>query len=228
VLNLTGLAFGLTLYLGQLAAANIVVLLLVTAAISVVLGMGMPTVAVYVLLAALIAPAMVKAGLDPMASHMFLLYFGMLSMITPPVALASFAAASIAKADFWRTGWEGVKIGWIAYVVPFVFVFQPSVLFRGHLWTGLWEIATSCFGVILGTAAMVGHARGPLPAPWRAAAVVAAVLLFLPAESLPGAADLDLSLGGLVVPSGLLLNLAGIVLGAAIFLLEARRVRAAV
>jgi TRAP-type uncharacterized transport system fused permease subunit len=70
----------LTLYLGQLAAANIVVLLLVTAAISIVLGMGMPTVAVYVLLAALIAPAMVKAGLDPMASHMFLLYFGMLSM----------------------------------------------------------------------------------------------------------------------------------------------------
>src|SRR5690606_512771 len=75
VLNLTGLAFGLTLYLGQIAEANIMVLLLVTAAISIVLGMGMPTVAVYVLLAALIAPAMVKAGLDPLASHMFLLYF---------------------------------------------------------------------------------------------------------------------------------------------------------
>jgi TRAP-type uncharacterized transport system fused permease subunit len=227
VLNLTGLAFGLTLFLGQLAQANVVVLLLVTAAISIVLGMGMPTVAVYVLVAVLIAPSMVKAGLDPLAAHMFLLYFGMLSMITPPVALASFVAASIAKADFWRTGWEGVKIGWIAYVVPFVFVFQPSVLFRGHLWTGLWEIATACFGVVLGTAALVGYAKGPLAGPWRAAAVLAALLLFLPADTIPGAGDFTLSLGEIAVPSGMLLNVIGVVVGAAIFLLEARRLRAA-
>lgn len=227
VLNLTGLAFGLTLYLGQLAAANIMVLLLVTAAISIVLGMGMPTVAVYVLLAALIAPAMVKAGLDPMASHMFLLYFGMLSMITPPVALASFAAASIAKADFWSTGWQGVKIGWIAYVVPFVFVFQPSVLFRGHVWTGLWEIGTACFGVVLGTAAIVGHAKGPLAWPWRAAAALAALLLFLPAESIPGAAGYTVALGDLAVPGGLLLNLLGVAAGAAVLAFDARRIRAA-
>jgi TRAP-type uncharacterized transport system fused permease subunit len=120
-----------------------------------------------------------------------------------------------------------VKIGWIAYVVPFVFVFQPSVLFRGHLWTGLWEIATACFGVVLGTAALVGHAKGQLAAPWRAAAAFAALLLFLPAETLPGAADLTLTLGSLVVSSGLLLNVAGVVFGAAIFILEARRVRAA-
>ncbi len=226
VLNLTGLAFGLTLYLGELAAANIFVLLFVAAAISIVLGMGMPTVAVYVLLAALIAPAMTKAGLDPMAAHLFLLYFGMLSMITPPVALASFAAASIAKADFWRTGLEGVKIGWIAFVVPFVFVFQPSLLFRGDLWTGLWELGTSCFGVVLGTAALVGYARGPLGWPWRLAAAFAAFLLFLPAETLPGASGLKLAIGSLTVPSGLLLNVAGLVLGAAIFVLEARRVRA--
>ncbi|MBL8664223.1 MAG: TRAP transporter fused permease subunit [Candidatus Odyssella sp.] len=225
VLNLTGLAFGLTLYLGQLAESNVVVLLLVTAAISVVLGMGMPTVAVYVLLAALIAPAMVKAGLDPMAAHMFLLYFGMLSMITPPVALASFAAASIARADFWRTGWEGVKIGWIAYVVPFVFVFQPSVLFRGNLWTGLWEIATACFGVVLGTAAIVGHAKGPVGPAWRAAAGAASVLLFLPVDRLPDAAKLDFALGGVALSGGLVLNLAGAAAGAALLALEARRAR---
>ncbi len=227
VLNVTGLAFGLTLYLGQLAAANILVLLLVTAAISIVLGMGMPTVAVYVLVAVLIAPSMVKAGLDPLAAHMFLLYFGMLSMITPPVALASFAAASIAKADFWSTGWQGVKIGWIAYVVPFVFVFQPSVMFRGDLWIGLWEIGTACFGVVLGTAAIVGHARGPLAWPWRAAAALAALLLFLPAEALPGATGYGLALGDLVLPAGLLLNLFGVAAGAAILALDARRIRAA-
>lgn len=223
VLNVTSLAFGLTLYLGQLAEANIVVLLLVTAAISIVLGMGMPTVAVYVLLAALIAPAMVKAGLDPMAAHMFLLYFGMLSMITPPVALASFAAASIAKADFWSTGWQGVKIGWIAYVVPFVFVFQPSVLFRGNVWTGLWEIATACFGVVLGTAAIVGHAKSPLAWPWRLAAAAAALLLFLPAEAIPGATGFALGIDDLRLPGGMLLNLLGVAFGAAILLRDSRR-----
>jgi TRAP transporter 4TM/12TM fusion protein len=223
VLNLTGLAFGLTLYLGQLAEADILVLLLAAAAISIVLGMGMPTVAVYVLLAALIAPAMVKAGLDPMAAHMFLLYFGMLSMITPPVALASFAAAGIAKADFWSTGWQGVKIGWIAYVVPFVFVFQPSVLFRGNVWIGLWEIATASFGVVLGTAAVVGHAKGPLAWPWRLAAAAAALLLFLPAEAIPGATGFAIGIDDLRLPGGMLLNLLGVAFGAALLLRDSRR-----
>ena len=212
VLNLTGLAFQLTLYLGQIASANIIILLLVTAAIGMVLGLGLPTVAVYVLLASLIGPAMTKSGLEPIASHMFLLYFGMLSMITPPVALASFAAASIAKADFWKTGWEGMRIGWIAYVVPFVFVFQPSMLFRGSIWLGLFEFATSCVGVILGTAALVGWARGPLTWPWRAAATGMAALLFLPAEYIPG---------------GWIINTAALVCGIAGLVLEARRARAA-
>jgi TRAP transporter 4TM/12TM fusion protein len=236
VLNLAGLAFGLTLYLGQLAEANVFVLLLVTAGISIVLGMGMPTVAVYVLVAALIAPSMIKAGLDPLAAHMFLLYFGMLSMITPPVALASFAAASIAKADFWRTGWEGVKIGWIAYILPFVFIFQPSSLFRGDLWTGIWELATSCFGVVLGTAAVVGYARGPLTWPLRLAAAGAAVLLFIPSESLPaGAVSVYaeavrlwlLDHAGLSLRPGMVVNLVGVVLGIAIFAVDRGRVQRA-
>jgi TRAP transporter 4TM/12TM fusion protein len=213
VLNLTGLAFQLTLYLGQIASANIIVLLLVTAAIGMVLGLGLPTVAVYVLLASLIGPAMTKSGLEPIAAHMFLLYFGMLSMITPPVALASFAAASIAKADFWKTGWEGMRIGWIAYVVPFVFVFQPSMLFRGNIWLGLFEFATAVVGVILGTAALVGYARGPLSWPWRFAAAALAALLFLPAEYIAG---------------GWVINIAAGVLGIGGLVLEARRARMAI
>jgi len=235
VLNLTGLAFGLTLYLGRLAEADVFVLLLVTAGIAIVLGMGMPTVAVYVLVASLIAPSMIKAGIDPLAAHMFLLYFGMLSMITPPVALASFAAASIARADFWRTGWEGVKIGWIAYVIPFVFVFQPSILFRGNLWIGLWELATSCFGVVLGTAALVGYAKGPLAWLWRLVALVAAVLLFLPVDALPKDTSLGLYAAaaeawlrhttGIHAPAGVALNLIGIALGVAVFATDAGRVR---
>jgi TRAP transporter 4TM/12TM fusion protein len=212
VLNLTGFAFQLTLVLGQIASANIVILLLVTAGIGMVLGLGLPTVAVYVLLASLIGPAMTKSGLEPVASHMFLLYFGMLSMITPPVALASFAAASIAKTDFWKTGWEGMRIGWIAYVVPFVFAFQPSMLFRGNIWLGLFEFATSAVGVILGTGALVGWAKGPLSATERLVAVVLAALLFLPAEYIGG---------------GWYINGAALALGIAAIWLEARRTKSA-
>jgi TRAP transporter 4TM/12TM fusion protein len=211
VLNLTGFAFQLTLVLGQIASANIVVLLLVTAVIGIVLGLGLPTVAVYVLLASLIGPAMTKSGLEPVAAHMFLLYFGMLSMITPPVALASFAAASIAKSDFWQTGWEGMRIGWIAYVVPFVFVFQPSMLLRGDAWIGLFEFSTAVVGVILGTAALVGWAKAPLSWRERLGAAILAALLFLPAERIGG---------------GWYINGMGLAVGVAAIAFEARRARA--
>ncbi len=93
------MSFALTLLLVQVGSNSLWLLLFLAALVSIVLGMGMPTVGVYVLLAALVAPAMVKIGLSPMASHMFVLYFGMMSMITPPVALAAFAAASLAQTD---------------------------------------------------------------------------------------------------------------------------------
>ncbi len=208
VLQLSGLSFALTLYLIQLASSHVLLLLGMTAAIGIVLGMGMPTVAVYVLLAALIGPAMVAAKLEPVAAHMFLLYYGMLSMITPPVALASFTAASIAKADFWRTGWEGMRIGWICFVIPFVFVFQPSTLFRGDWRIGLAELAFASFGVVLGTAAIVGWMRRPLSWAWRALAVLAALCLFLPLE---------------VFGSSLALNLIGAGLGAAVIYFDWRQ-----
>ena len=102
--------------------------------------MGMPTVGVYVLLAALVAPAMVKIGLSPMASHMFVMYFGMMSMITPPVALAAYAAASLAGTDPMKTGWTAVRFGWIAYIIPFLFVRSPSLLLDGTLTSVLMAV----------------------------------------------------------------------------------------
>jgi TRAP transporter 4TM/12TM fusion protein len=184
VLAQTGLSFSLTNYLSHLASANVLLLLAVTAAICMVLGMGMPTVGVYVLVAPLMGPALKAAGLDPVASHMFLLYFGMLSMITPPVAVASFTAASIAKTDFWKTGWEGVRVGWICYVVPFVFVFQPAILFRGDALAALWELACAAVGVVAATAALVGYLSRDIGPAWRLGHAAAAILLFLPLEAL--------------------------------------------
>ena len=131
VLNITGLSFALTLLLVQVGSGNLWLLLFLAAIVSIILGMGMPTVGVYVLLAALVAPAMVKIGLSPMASHMFVMYFGMMSMITPPVAIAAYAAASLAQTDPMKTGWTAVRFGWIAFIIPFLFIRSPSLLLEG-------------------------------------------------------------------------------------------------
>ena len=88
--------------------------------------MGMPTISVYVLTATLLAPSLVKLGVTPMAAHMYVMYFGMLSMITPPVAIAAYAAANIARVSGWTTGWTAVVVGWSTFFIPFLFVLEPS------------------------------------------------------------------------------------------------------
>ena len=93
--------------------------------------MGLPTVGVYVLLATLVAPSLVEVGVKPMAAHLYVMYFGMMSMITPPIAIAAFAAASVAKADPMRTGFAATRFGWTAFIVPVLFVYSPSLLLIG-------------------------------------------------------------------------------------------------
>ena len=107
------------------------VLLLLIAVLAFVLGIGLPTVSVYILTATLLAPALVKLGVTPMAAHMFVMYNGMLSMITPPVAFAAYAAANIARTDGWTTGWVACLVGWSTFILPFLFVLTPSLLMDG-------------------------------------------------------------------------------------------------
>jgi len=193
ILNITGLAFGLTLQLLTVTGQNIVLLLVVTAALGVLLGMGMPTVGVYIIMATLIAPALVKAGIAPMAAHMFVLYFGIMSMVTPPVALAAFAAANIGGADQNRTGWTAARIGWSAYIVPFLFVFSPSLLMSGNPLTIAWSFVTAALGVWMGTIGVVGYYSRPLAVPLRALFVLAGVLMLIPADAFRGAVVTDLA-----------------------------------
>ena len=134
VLNSTGLAFQLSLILTTLGEKQgVVVMLLLTAVISIVLGMGMPTAAIYIVLATVIAPALVEMKITPMAAHLFLFYFGLLSMLTPPVAVASMVAAGLAGADMWRTGIVGVLLASSAYLLPFFWVFNPAILLDGSI-----------------------------------------------------------------------------------------------
>ena len=161
-LNISGISFGLTLQLIAISGENLFVLLILTALISIVLGMGMPTVSVYVLTASLLAPSIVKLGVSPMAAHMYVMYFGMLSMITPPVAIAAYAAANIARVSGWNAGWNAVIVGWSTFFIPFLFVTEPSMLMDASWPVIAWNFARNILGIFVGTAGIVGFALAPL------------------------------------------------------------------
>jgi TRAP-type uncharacterized transport system fused permease subunit len=162
ILNKSGGGFALTLFLVKLGGGNLYILLLLAAIICIVLGMGMPTTGVYVLLAALVAPSLIEAGVAKLSAHMFILYFGMMSMITPPIALAAFAAASISQADPMKTGFVAMRMGWVAYVIPFLFVLSPTLLAVGAPWKIALNAVTATIGVYIVSVAMVGFFTRPL------------------------------------------------------------------
>ncbi|MFO7855154.1 MAG: TRAP transporter fused permease subunit [Paracoccaceae bacterium] len=203
----SGLSFGLSFFLIQLGETSLLLLLAVTAGVCILLGMGLPTVGVYLLLSTLAAPPLVQLGLEPMAAHLFVLYFGMLSMITPPVAIAAFVAANMAGAPAMRTGWEAVRIAWPAYVVPFLFAGSPALLLMGGAVDTLAGVATALLGVWLATSGIVGWMGQPLGATFRAAAVIAGLAVLTPHGMIEG---------------GVLVNLAGAALGAAVWAMSRR------
>jgi TRAP transporter 4TM/12TM fusion protein len=205
ILNVTGLSFALTIALVHIGGGSPTLLLLLAAAIAIVLGMGMPTVGVYVLLAALVAPALTEVGIPAMAAHLFVLYFGMLSMTTPPVAVAAFAAASIGQADFMKTGLAGVRFGWSAYIVPFLFVMSPALLMQGHWFQVTMAFMTATMGIYLVSVGIVGYMTRPVAPVLRLVFVVAGLLMMIPSDGFPGAIWADI---------------VGFALGAALMLVE--------
>ncbi len=176
ILNVTGLGFALTLVLVDAVGSSLILLLLISAVVCIILGMGMPTSGVYVLLASLVAPSLVKAGVEPIAAHLFILYFGMMSMITPPVALAAFAAAAISRAGAVATGLAAMRIGWAAFILPFAFVSTPALLFNGSLQEVAIATALTALGVAGVTTGIVGHWGRNLGPLLRLAFVVLGVL----------------------------------------------------
>ncbi|MGH7277575.1 MAG: TRAP transporter permease, partial [Candidatus Rokuibacteriota bacterium] len=179
-LQLSGFTAKLPLLLTSVAGGNALLLLVLSALVCVVLGMSLPTTVVYITLAVLVAPALTQLGIVPLAAHLFLFYFGMLSLITPPNCLATFTAAAIARADFWKTGWTGMKLGIVAYIVPFVFVFHPALIFEGSAADVALAAATAAAGVVLLAIGCVGYLFRPLGAPKRALFIAAGLLLIPP------------------------------------------------
>ena len=197
IMSISGLAFGMTLQLMALSGDNVFLLLLLIAMLAFLLGIGLPTVSVYILTATLLAPALIKLGVTPMAAHMFVMYNGILSMITPPVAFAAYAAATIARVDGWTTGWLACLVGWSTFVLPFLFVLTPSLLMDGPALAIGLNLARVLFGIYLGTAAVVGQALTPLGPRGRGLYALLAVAVVLPPEAFAGAMWLNAAGSGL-------------------------------
>jgi TRAP transporter 4TM/12TM fusion protein len=161
-LQLAGLGFSMSAILLALAGNNVFLILLMTSFVCIILGMALPTAVIYTMLAVLVAPALVQLGVDRIAAHLFIFYVGILSMITPPVCFATFTAAAIAGADFWKTAVAGMRYGIAAFILPFIFPFSPGLLMVG----GPTQVAVAFGTAVLGVggiaAGLVGYLFRPL------------------------------------------------------------------
>lgn len=153
----TGLSYRLSTILVKVAGENLMVLLVMAMICGLILGMGMPTASSYLILASLVAPAVVKMGVSKMAAHLFMFYFGIISNVTPPVAMAAYAAAGIAQCDPNRCGWRGFRLAISGFILPYMFTLNPVLLGEGTWYVILYSVATALFGVYCLSCVMEGY-----------------------------------------------------------------------
>jgi TRAP-type uncharacterized transport system fused permease subunit len=146
----------------------------------IILGMGMPTTPAYIVMVSLLVPAIIKLGAIPPAAHMFAFYFAILSAITPPVALAVYAAAGIARAPLWQAGWTAVRVGAAGFIVPFMFIFEPTLLMIGNWYDILQSFVTAGIGTVCLAAGLFGYLFRAARVWERAFLIGAAVALIKP------------------------------------------------
>lgn len=206
ILLLTGLGYRLSLIILAVSGGSLFITLFLTVLVAVILGMGMPTSAIYIVLAVILGPAIEKLGVPALAAHLLIFYGATMSNITPPLAMASFAAAAIADTSPWKTSWSAIRIGAVVFLVPFFFTYGPALIGIGSLGQVIHVFLTACCGVVLLAAAAVGWFIQPLSWIMRLVAFSAAVLLMDPTvvTDVAGAA-----LGAVVVVIGVLRHRAG-------------------
>lgn len=203
IINLTGIGMKFTSVVLALAGGNLFLVLFFIMLASIIIGMGLPTTSAYLLLAVLAAPTLTRLGVVPIAAHMFIFYFGCLSVITPPVALAVYAACSLAKSDFWETAIEACKLASVAFFVPYIFVYDPVLVWQGSL----LHIAIAAVTAVLGAVAIGAGISGWLYGPIN---ILKRIVLFAG--------------GFLMIFPGFYPSLSGFVLVASIYLIERRKV----
>ncbi|MCL5959244.1 MAG: TRAP transporter fused permease subunit [Chloroflexi bacterium] len=204
VTGISGLGFNLAYTLTTLGRDNSLLLLVLAAFVSLVLGTGLPTVPAYALVATLVAPALVQLGILPMAAHLFLFYFAIVSNWTPPVAPACFAASVLSGANADRIGWISMRLGILAYIVPFLFVYSPALILKSDsLAVIIASLTTASLGTLALGVALVGYLFQTIAWPRRVLFLIAGSALLLPIGG-----DINFSVlinaGGLVLAAGLL------------------------
>lgn len=148
IMNVSGLAQSLSFILTQTGnSLGLVPMLALTAILSIILGMGMPSTAIYVVLATVIGPSLTRMGVEPLAAHLFIFYFGVMSFLTPPVAVSSYVAAGLAKAGMWETGWTGMRYSAVAFVLPFLWCYEPALLLDAD-WLSILVVACATLSAI--------------------------------------------------------------------------------
>jgi TRAP transporter 4TM/12TM fusion protein len=183
VVTMTGLGLKFSTLIIEISQGHLWIALPLTMLSSLILGMGVPTTAKYIIIATLVAPAIVELGAPLMAAHMFILFFGTDADITPPVGLASYAAAGLAGANPMRTGWEAFKLGLSAYLVPFLFVYHPALILEAPLREILVAVPTAILGIVALSASIQGYYMSVLT-PWRRILLAGAALALIDANVL--------------------------------------------
>jgi TRAP-type uncharacterized transport system fused permease subunit len=202
VFALTGLGLKFSSMLIYLSMGNVYILLVLTMLAAIFLGMGMSTLPCYLVLAVIVAPALVKMGLDPLAAHLFIFYFGITAGITPPVCVAAFAGAALAKSDPMRTGFIAMRLGLAALIMPYMFIFGHGLLLRGTTMDIIMSLVSSALGITALAVSLSGHLRRPLHLIKRGVLFAAALIL---------------------IKQGLVTDLIGLGLMLSIFLIEFRK-----
>lgn len=207
VIALTGIGGRFSELILGLAGASQLIAMIFAAVVALTLGMGMPTTAAYAIAAAVIAPGLTKIGVPTLVAHMFVFYFAVLSAITPPVALASFAAAGMAQADPWKTSWIALKMGLATFLVPFMFFYSPVLLMKGEWIAIIQATISAAVGVWFLAGSTEGWFGGRLAMALRVPLFIAALCLIHP---------------------GSVTDIIGVVLGAPIYVWQRLRLRRAV
>lgn len=195
MLGLTGLAVKFSDLLVSIGQQNMVATLVLAMVVLIILGMGIPPTAVYVLGGSIIVPALTALGLKPLPAHLFAFYWSCLGAITPPVCAAVYVTSSLAESNWWRTGWLAVRLGLAGFIVPYMFVYSESLLLSGSLFDILYAAIPAFVGVFCLGAFAVGYFAGPMAWPQRAVMAAAGIMLIQPGI---GTDLMGLALGGLV------------------------------
>lgn len=205
IVSMTGIGIKFTSIVFQLSGGRLILMLLLVMLACIIMGMGLPSTAAYIIAATVGVPSLVAAGIPELPANLFVFYFAIMSFITPPVAVAAYAAAGLADASASKTGWLAFMLGLPGFIIPFVYVYNPALLIVDTpVWDTVWIVILSTFAVILMSMTVIGWFKGRLNPIFRIAIAVAAILMFVP---------------------GLIFDIIGLVMGASIigFLFFTRR-----